>query len=76
MLFQGLGLHAYFQVFVYHVYAVSGAAVILGHLARKHIRQNPSLSGNRLALIGLLLGYIMLLLTRIGTIAVIHDMNN
>jgi len=72
--FQGLGLHAYFQVFIGCLFAVSGAAVIFGHLARKHIRQNPLLSGNRLALIGLILGYIMLLLGAVGTIAIIHDL--
>jgi hypothetical protein len=71
--FQGLGLHAYFQVFICCLFAVSGAAVLFGHVARKQIRRNPSLSGDLLALIGLILGYIMLLLAVIGTIAVIHD---
>lgn len=72
---QGLGLHLYFQGFIFWVFALSGAAIILGHLARKQIHQNPSLSGKRLALTGLILGYIMLLLATIGTIAIVHDMN-
>ena len=71
--FQGLGLHAYFQVLISWVVILSVIAIICGHLARKQIRQTPSLSGNRLALFGLILGYIMLLLAVIGTIAVIHD---
>jgi hypothetical protein len=37
-------------------------AVICGHLARRKIRQNPSLSGARIALAGLIIGYILLAL--------------
>lgn len=73
--FQALGLHAYFQVFMSWVVILSVTAIICGHLARKQIRQDPSLSGNRLALVGLILGYIMLLLATIGTVGIVHDMN-
>ena len=73
--FQGLGLHLGFQVGMSAMITLSAAAIILGHLARKQLRQNPTLSGRRIALTGLILGYTMLLLATIGTIAVVHDMN-
>lgn len=42
------------------------AGVICGHLARKRIRENPSLSGGALALIGLIIGYLMIALAVAG----------
>jgi Domain of unknown function (DUF4190)/TIR domain len=74
VLFQGEGLHLYFQMFISCLFALAGAAVIFGHLARRQLRRNPSLSGGRIALAGLILGYIMLLFATIGTISVIHDL--
>jgi hypothetical protein len=38
------------------------AGVICGHIARKKIRRDPSLSGNGLALAGLVIGYVMIAL--------------
>lgn len=42
--------------FAFSMIGLSGAAVALSQLARKQIRGNPSLSGNALALTGLILG--------------------
>lgn len=38
-------------------------AIILGHKARKEIKNNPSLQGNGMAVIGLILGYLFTILS-------------
>jgi hypothetical protein len=43
--------------------------IICGHLAKSHLRRNPSLKGNGLATAGLVIGYLILLLEA-GTAAV------
>jgi hypothetical protein len=69
-----LGLHEGVRLFAFALFVVSGVAIVCGHLARKHIRRNPSLSGNRLAVTGLIIGYIVLLAATLITIAIIHDL--
>jgi hypothetical protein len=68
-----LGLHEGIPLFTFVLFVVSGAAIVCGHLARKHIRRNPSLSGKPLALAGLIVGYVLLFAVTLLTIAIIHD---
>lgn len=68
-----LGLHEGVQLFASMLFVLSGAAIVFGHLARKQIRRNPSLSGSRLALAGLIIGYLVLFAFTLITIALIHD---
>lgn len=75
LLFQGEGLHLHLSVFISGLFALSSTAIIVGHLARRYIRRNPSISDNRIALAGVILGYIMLLIATLGTITIIHDLN-
>ena len=42
-------------------------AIVTGHMARKEIRQNPALDGDVMAIIGLVLGWVVV----IGTILAI-----
>jgi hypothetical protein len=44
----------------------SVGAIITGHMARKEIRRNPALSGDGLALTGLILGWVSVLLWILG----------
>lgn len=46
-------------------------AIITGHLARKEIRGNPALSGDGLAVAGLVLGYAMVGLSIVGILFVL-----
>jgi hypothetical protein len=71
--FVVLGLHEGVRLFAFVLFVLSAVAIVCGHLARKHIRRNPSLSGNRLAVTGLIVGYIVLLAVTLITIAIIHD---
>jgi hypothetical protein len=75
VLFQGEGLHLRFKMFISALFALAGAAIVLGHLARKHILRNPSPLDSRIALTGLILGYTILLFATVDTISVIHDLN-
>jgi hypothetical protein len=68
-----LGSHLGIRMFVFSLFGLSGAAIICGHLARTEVNRKPSLSGNRLAVIGLIVGYILLLIAIVVTIALIHD---
>lgn len=73
-----LGSHLGIRMFAFSLFGLSGTAITCGHLARKEIQRKPSLSGNLLALTGLIVGYILLLIAIMITIALIHDsiMNN
>ncbi|QMT41624.1 DUF4190 domain-containing protein [Neisseria shayeganii] len=50
--------------------AGSIAAVITGHMARRDIRHNPALSGDGLALAGLILGYSCLIFSLLAFLAI------
>lgn len=65
--------HVREKVFDITLLVLAGAAISCGHLAIKRKRQDFSLSGNGLALIGLIIGYLALLLAIIALIGVIHD---
>ena len=47
------------------------AAIVMGHMARSQIRQNPSEDGAGMALAGLIMGYIGLLIVPLVILAVI-----
>jgi uncharacterized membrane protein len=42
------------------------AAIVTGHMARKEIRQNPALDGDVMAVIGLVLGWAVVILSVLG----------
>ena len=42
------------------------AAIITGHMARKEIRRNPTLDGDAMAVIGLVLGWAAVILSILG----------
>ena len=47
------------------------AAIVMGHMARSQIRQNPNEDGAGMALAGLIMGYIGLLIVPLVVLAVI-----
>jgi hypothetical protein len=50
------------------VLVIGGTAIVFGHIARRRLRRNPQPArGSRMALAGLVLGYIFVCLTLLGT---------
>ena len=56
-----LGIHLGVPLGIFSSFGPSAAAIICGHLAQRAALRDSSLSGNRLALAALILGYFMLL---------------
>ena len=46
-------------------------AIVTGHMARKEIRQNPALDGDMMAVIGLVLGWVVVIGTVLAVLAVV-----
>jgi hypothetical protein len=44
-------------------------AIVTGHMARKEIRQNPALDGDSMAIIGLVLGWVVVIGTVLAVLA-------
>ena len=44
-------------------------AIVTGHMARKEIRQNPALDGDVMAIIGLVLGWVVVIGTVLAILA-------
>jgi hypothetical protein len=44
-------------------------AIVTGHMARKEIRQNPALDGDSMAIIGLVLGWVVVIGTLLAILA-------
>jgi hypothetical protein len=44
-------------------------AIVTGHMARKEIRQNPTLEGDTMAIIGLVLGWVAVIGTLLAILA-------
>ena len=49
------------------------AAIVMGHMARSQIRQNPSEDGAGMALSGLIMGYIGLLMAVIAILMILNS---
>ncbi|UNK72316.1 DUF4190 domain-containing protein [Microbacterium sp. H1-D42] len=67
-----VGIFASPFIFVFFLpVALPIAAVIMGHIARSQLRRNPQMTGSGMALTGLILGYIPIVLSALGLIALL-----